>query len=190
LLYSGDVPLQGRLCREEHMKGKLLSDLKPRLVWDFFEQLSRIPRCTKKEQKVRGWIKDWAGERCREDGAGNFLLQRAASRGSETHPTLVLQAHLDMVCLKDERSRVDFDNDAIPIRVEGSRVRAQGTTLGADNGIGVACCLAALIDAGLVCGPLEVLLTVDEEEGAADRPPQLFGCWERFLTDRWGTAGT
>jgi dipeptidase D len=166
------------------VKGKLLADLQPTLVWGFFEQLSRIPRCTKKEQRVRRWIKDWADQGsvpCKEDGAGNLLLRRAASPGRETHPTLVLQAHLDMVCLKDERSTVDFDNDPIPIRVEGSRVRAQGTTLGADNGVGVACSLAALIDPALTCGPLEALLTADEEEGASG----ALGLKPGFFTGRY-----
>ena len=148
----------------------MLEKYDPPLVWKLFESISGIPRCSKHEQRIRSWIRRWAGKRAlpsREDEAGNLLLQRAAAPGCEKFPTLVLQAHLDMVCLAQEKHRVDFDTHPIRIRVDGKRVRAEGTTLGADNGIGVAYCLAALEDPELVCGPLEVLLTVDEEEGAA-----------------------
>lgn len=147
----------------------VLADLDPPLVWQLFERISRIPRCSKKEQKICAWIKAWGKQRnipCASDAAGNLLLRRAAAPGREQVPVLVLQAHLDMVCVKAEGVQVNYDNDPIPIRVDGSGVRAVGTTLGADNGIGVAYCLAALIDPELICGPLEVLLTVDEEEGA------------------------
>ena len=144
------------------------ADLNPPLVWQLFQAISRIPRCSKKEKKICAWIKAWAKQRnipCKSDRTGNLLLCRAASPGREGVPVLVLQAHLDMVCVKSEGVRFDFDNEPIPIRVDGANVRAQGTTLGADNGIGVAYCLAALIDPRARCGPLEVLLTVDEEEG-------------------------
>jgi dipeptidase D len=146
----------------------VLADLNPPLVWRLFQAISRIPRCSKKEQKIRAWIKDWAKQRsipCKSDAAGNLLLRRRAAPGRERIPMLVLQAHLDMVCVKADGVQMNFDTDPIPILVDGSRVRAEGTTLGADNGIGVAYCLAALIDPELLCGPLEVLLTVDEEEG-------------------------
>ena len=151
------------------MAEPVLADLDPPLVWHLFEEITRIPRCSKKEQKIRSWIKKWAEDRnipCREDRVGNLLLRRAASPGCEGYPALILQAHLDMVCVKEEGVSIDFDNDPIPIRLDGSGVGAEGTTLGADNGIGVAYCLAALIDPQLTHGPLESLLTVDEEDGA------------------------
>jgi dipeptidase D len=144
------------------------ADLKPSLVWQMFQAISRIPRCSKKERKICSWIKAWAKRRnipCRSDRAGNLLLRREPSTGWEEVPVLVLQAHLDMVCVKSEGVRFDFDKDPIQIRVDGASVRSEGTTLGADNGIGVAYCLAALTDPQLQCGPLEVLLTVDEEAG-------------------------
>lgn len=96
---------------------------------------------------------------------GNLLVQKPAIQGMEGVPTLVLQAHLDMVCVKDPESHHDFQADPIPLVVDGEWVTADGTSLGADNGIGVALCLAFLADPGLVHGPLEVLLTVDEETG-------------------------
>jgi len=148
----------------------VLADLNPPLVWQLFQSISRIPRCSKAEQKICAWIKDWAKQHntpCASDAAGNLLLRRAAVPGRERAPVLVLQAHLDMVCVKAEEVKMNFDTDPIPILVDGSVVRARGTTLGADNGIGVAYCLAALIDPELLCGPLEVLLTVDEEEGGS-----------------------
>jgi len=147
----------------------VLADLDPPLVWRLFEQITRIPHCSKKEQKIRVWIKEWATKQnipCSEDSVGNLLLRRAASPGCEDYPALVLQAHLDMVCVKEDGVSIDFDNDPIPVCLDGSSVSAEGTTLGADNGIGVAYCLAALIDPRLTYGTLEVLLTVDEEDGA------------------------
>jgi len=163
---------------------EVLADLQPRLVWQLFEEISRIPRCSKKEQKIRSWIKSWARRRsipCKTDGAGNLLLQRGASPGWERVPVLVLQAHLDMVCVQAEGVRMNFAKDPIPIRLDGSTLRAQGTTLGADNGIGVAYGLAALIDPELVCGTLEVLLTVDEEAGGSG----ALGVKSGFFTGRY-----
>lgn len=155
--------------RREGRAKPVLADLAPPLVWRLFEQITRVPHCSKKEQKIRAWIKEWATKKnipCSEDGVGNLLLRRVSSPGCGDYPTLVLQAHLDMVCVKEDGVSMDFDADPIPIRLDGSRVSAEGTTLGADNGIGVAYCLAALIDPRLTCGPLEALLTVDEEDGA------------------------
>lgn len=163
---------------------EVLADLQPRLVWQLFEDISRIPRCSKKEQKIRSWIKSWAKQQgipCKTDGAGNLLLRRKASPGWEGVPVLALQAHLDMVCVQAEGIRMNFAKDPIPIRVDGSNVHAQGTTLGADNGIGVAYGLAALIDPELVCGVLEVLLTVDEEAGGSG----ALGVKSGFFTGRF-----
>ena len=154
------------------MEERALATLEPQPVWSLFEAISRVPRCSGKEQRIRAWVREWAswqGIACREDAAGNFLLRREASPGGEGVPTLVLQAHLDMVCLREPGAEVDPERDPIRLRLEGGVVRARGTTLGADNGIGVALCLAALSDGqracGRPCGALEVLLTVDEEAG-------------------------
>ena len=163
---------------------EVLADLQPRLVWRLFEEICRIPRCSKKEQKIRSWIKSWAKQRsipCKTDRTGNLLLRRGASPGWERVPVLVLQAHLDMVCVQAEGVRTNFAKDPIRIRVDGSALRSQGTTLGADNGIGVAYGLAALIDPELVCGALEVLLTVDEEAGGSG----ALGMKSGFFTGRY-----
>jgi dipeptidase D len=146
---------------------RVLSGLQPEIVWNIFEDITRIPRPSKKEEKIREWVKQWAEEqriRYKEDNIGNLLLFKPAVPGREHLPTLVLQGHVDMVCQKIPESPVDFDTDPIPVMVDGDYVTADGTTLGADNGIGVAIGLATLV-AGLEHGSLEVLLTVDEETG-------------------------
>ncbi|MHA2497277.1 MAG: cytosol nonspecific dipeptidase, partial [Candidatus Hodarchaeales archaeon] len=150
-----------------------LKDLEPKLVWDLFEQISKIPRPSKKEEKIRAWIREWATNheiKFKEDSSGNILLNIAASEGCEDYPTLILQAHIDMVCQKLPEHPHNFDEDPISIKLgedaAGSFVTAEGTTLGADNGIGMAIALAAISKSELErWGPLEVLLTVDEETG-------------------------
>jgi len=150
------------------MEARVLAGLQPQAVWELFEGITGVPRCSGKEKRIRSWVKDWAGRRgigCKEDQRGNLLLRREASEGRRQAPVLVLQAHLDMVCAKTADCPVDFDRDPIPVRIRGDVVASQGTTLGADNGIGVALALAALEDPALKRGPLEVLLTVGEEAG-------------------------
>ena len=145
-----------------------LAALEPRIVWGLFAEITRIPRCTGKEDRIRAWVKQWVADRglCwEEDGAGNLLLRREASPGRENTSALVLQAHLDMVCAKAAGNPTDFDTDPIQAYAADGWVRARGTTLGADNGIGIAYALAALGDPTLEHGPLEALLTVDEEGG-------------------------
>ncbi|MFX1250771.1 MAG: beta-Ala-His dipeptidase [Promethearchaeota archaeon] len=147
-----------------------LSKLSPSLIWQIFEDITKIPRCSKKEEKIRAWVKEWAENKglfFKEDEAGNILLRQKASPGFETHPTLVLQGHLDMVCQKAKDLQFNFDTDPINAFIDesGEFVTAEGTTLGADNGIGVSMCLASLIDPEIKHGPLEALLTVDEETG-------------------------
>jgi len=160
------------------MEESALAGLEPQPVWSLFEAISRVPRCSGKEQRIRAWVREWAGSQgiaCSEDAAGNLLLRReavpAGGRGGARVPTLVLQAHLDMVCLREPGAEVDPERDPLRLRREGSVVRADGTTLGADNGIGVALCLAALSDPrplpGGSGGALEVLRTVDEECGCS-----------------------
>jgi dipeptidase D len=151
------------------MSDKLLTHLEPKLVWSIFEDITKVPRPSKKEEKIRKWVKNWAKENniktIKEDNAGNILLAIDASPECKKYPILVLQAHMDMVCQKEADVEIDFDNDPIEVILEGDIVRANGTSLGADNGIGMAFTLATLIDEDLKHGPIEVLLTVDEETG-------------------------
>ncbi|RLI69552.1 cytosol nonspecific dipeptidase [Candidatus Heimdallarchaeota archaeon] len=151
------------------MTEKILTHLQPERVWSIFEEITKIPRPSKKEQKIRQWIKEWAKQHkipiVKEDDVGNLLLAADAHVGCEDFATIVLQAHMDMVCQKSPGVEIDFENDPLKIRIDGDKVRAIGTSLGADNGIGLAYCLAALSDHDLKRGPLEVLLTVDEETG-------------------------
>lgn len=146
----------------------VFTDLQPAAVWAHFAMLCRMPRRSKAEGPLRDAIRQRAvarGLAASVDAAGNLLIRKAASTGREKAPGVVLQAHLDMVCQKSAESGHDFSRDPIrPVRRDGWLL-AEDTTLGADNGIGVALILAALEDTSLVHGPLEALLTVDEEAG-------------------------
>jgi len=144
-----------------------LADLQPRRLWAYFQELSRIPRGSKNEAAAARWAVEQGRELSLEvetDAAGNVLLRKPATPGREGRPGIALQAHLDMVCEKNEGTAHDFTKDPIQAHVDGDVVRARGTTLGADNGIGVAAALAVLAE-GTAHPPLEVLLTVDEETG-------------------------
>jgi dipeptidase D len=146
----------------------VLAGLEPERVWSIFEALTRIPRPSGREEKLRAWVKTWApdhGIPFKEDETGNILLAKDASPGRAAHPALVLQAHMDMVCQSAPGKKIDFEKDPIGVRIDGGSVKADGTTLGADNGIGVAYALALLAEPGLPHGPLEALLTVNEETG-------------------------
>ncbi len=150
------------------MSDRTLDDLEPNLVWQIFKEITKVPRPSKKEGKIRKWVINWASKnniKVKEDKTGNLLLSKDAAPGCKKIPILILQAHLDMVCQKQSHIEIDFENDPINAFVEGDTVRAEGTSLGADNGIGMAIGLAALISPDLKHGPLEVLLTVDEETG-------------------------
>jgi dipeptidase D len=146
-----------------------LNGLEPKIIWNLFSEISKIPRRSKHEGKIRSWVKKWAEKNhqieFKEDSVGNLLLYGKATAGCEEFPGVILQGHLDMVAQKESNSNHNFDTDPIPILVEKNFVKADKTTLGADNGIGVSMALAALIDPTLKHGPLEVLLTVDEETG-------------------------
>ena len=146
----------------------VLAGLEPRLVWAHFDELTRIARPSKQEDAVREHVLAWAGERALAtsvDEAGNVVVRVPAAAGREGAPTVVLQAHLDMVCERDPDSPYDPREGRIHVVREGDWVLADGTTLGADNGIGVAGALAAAEDPALAHGPLELLLTVSEEQG-------------------------
>ena len=142
--------------------------LQPSSVWKHFATLCRIPRQSGQEQQLRDVLQEWAdgiGLTTLVDQAGNLIIRKPASAGYAQSPGMILQAHLDMVCQKNETTVHDFSRDPItPVQRDGWLL-AEDTTLGADNGIGVALILAALEDTQLAHGPLEALLTVDEEEG-------------------------
>lgn len=145
-----------------------LRSLQPRAVWSHFATLCAIPRASRQEAALRAHLMQWAAARgiaARVDEAGNLILNKPGSPGSAALPGLILQGHLDMVCQANGGSRHDFGRDAIDAVVRDGWVLAEETTLGADNGIGVALALAALEADDLIHPPLEVLLTVNEESG-------------------------
>ena len=146
---------------------EILEGLDPQPVWGIFEQISRIPRCSKNEARLQDWIEGWARENdigFKKDKVGNVLLTREAA--SSSVPSLLLQAHQDMVCEKTPESNHSFKNDPIALIVSGNKVHAHQTSLGADNGIGMALAMALLVDETLTGnGKIEALFTVDEEAG-------------------------
>lgn len=144
-----------------------LKDLKPALVWSIFDQITKVPRPSKKEEKIRQFLLDFAAAHniaVKTDAIGNVVMTKPATNGHEQAPTVIMQAHMDMVCESNDKN-FDFDNNPITTIIDGEWVHADGTTLGADNGIGMAAALAAMVDDSLVHGPLEALFTVDEETG-------------------------
>ena len=142
--------------------------LQPSAVWEYFEEICQVPRPSKKEGKIMAFLLDWAKkhdlEACRDE-AGNVLIKKPAAPGRENAPTVVLQAHMDMVCEKNSDTAHDFDKDPIRPYVDGEWVRAKGTTLGADDGIGMAAMMAVLTSKDIAHGPVDCLFTVDEETG-------------------------
>lgn len=145
-----------------------LEKLQPAAVWRIFEKMSEIPRGSGDEARVLEMFKAWAQERglsWKQDRVGNVLISIPATPGCEKAPALLIQGHVDMVCEKNAATAHDFTRDPIRLVVDGDWVKATGTTLGADNGIGVAMGLALADDASVPHGPVEVLLTIDEERG-------------------------
>jgi len=145
-----------------------IAGLKPEKMWDYFYQMSQIPRESKHEEQVLEWVKKVARELnlpFKQDDAGNIVIAKPASPGYENAPGVVLQGHVDMVCEKNKGTEHDFRKDPIRLVRDGDYITADGTTLGADNGIGVAAALAVLADDELLHPPVEALFTVDEETG-------------------------
>ena len=145
-----------------------ISQLSPRLVWEQFDAITQVPRPSKKEGRIIEYLIAFAREHgieYQKDAIGNVVMRKPATPGFEERPTVVLQAHMDMVCEKNSDVDFDFENDPIRTRIDGEWVRAEGTTLGADCGIGMAAALAVLIDPEAQHGPVEALFTVDEETG-------------------------
>jgi dipeptidase D len=145
-----------------------IGQLKPAGIWKYFEEITKIPRPSRKEEKIIAYVMAFAKSHkldCQKDEVGNVLIRKPASKGFEKLPVVCLQSHLDMVCEKNSHSNHNFETDPIQTVIDGDWVKAVDTTLGADNGIGIAAQLAVLDDETLKHGPLECLFTVDEETG-------------------------
>ena len=145
-----------------------IKDLQPAVVWNNFYGITRQPRPSKHEEKIRAWLLKWGADHGVEtftDETGNVIMRVPATPGCENLKGVVLQGHMDMVPQKNSDVAHDFLTDPIETVVDGEWLRAKGTTLGADNGLGVALALAALESETLCHGPLELLVTYDEETG-------------------------
>ncbi|MEO6037143.1 MAG: aminoacyl-histidine dipeptidase [Saprospiraceae bacterium] len=142
--------------------------LQPTAPWNLFADLNAIPRASKKEQRIAQWVRDFGKQHGLEvvtDDFGNIILKKPGSPGHDKSPVTILQGHLDMVHSKNTGVEFDFDTQGIDMYVDGDWVRARGTTLGADNGLGVAAILAVLASKDIAHPPLEALFTLDEEQG-------------------------
>ncbi|MFU2143959.1 aminoacyl-histidine dipeptidase [Gallibacterium anatis] len=145
-----------------------ITELSPNLVWQWFAKICSIPHPSHHEQALTDFIIQWAKQKqlwVEQDAAGNILIRKAATAGMEDHQPVALQAHLDMVPQANKNTAHNFLTDPIVPYVDGEWVKATGTTLGADNGIGMASCLAVLDSNDIAHPPLEVLLTASEETG-------------------------
>ncbi|MGD2123800.1 MAG: M20/M25/M40 family metallo-hydrolase, partial [Gemmatimonadota bacterium] len=145
-----------------------VSDLEPRALWAHFDEILTIPRGSKEEEQIRAHVVSIAerhGLDCQVDGVGNVVVKKPGTPGKEGSPAVILQSHLDMVNEKNSDIDHDFTKDAIQPVMDGEYLKANGTTLGSDNGIGVAAMLAILESTDLSHGPLEFLFTIDEETG-------------------------
>ena len=156
-----------------------LVDLEPREVWKHFEALTKIPRASTKEAAARDYVLAQAkrlGLEAVHDHAGNTVIRKPAHPGREQATMALLQGHLDMVCEKNEGTAHNFDTDPIKVVREGDWLKAEGTTLGADNGVGISAALAVMESTNIAHGPLEFVFTIDEETGltgAAEFPAGL-----------------
>ena len=145
-----------------------ITDLKPAGLFHYFNEICQVPRPSKKEEKILAYLKDFAEKHnleYKQDKIGNIVIKKPATPGYENRQTVILQSHVDMVCEKNNDVQHDFSTDSIKTVVEGDWLKAEGTTLGADNGIGVATELAILAANDIEHGPIEALFTVDEETG-------------------------
>jgi len=145
-----------------------IRQLEPRALWNNFADLNAVPRGSKKEERVIDFMRRFGeslGLDTRVDAVGNVVIRKPATRGMENRKTVVLQTHLDMVHQKNSDTNFDFDSEGIRARIDGEWVKAEGTTLGADNGIGVSAVMALLQSKDIPHPPLEALFTIDEETG-------------------------
>jgi dipeptidase D len=157
--------------------------LEPAALWNFFHEINQIPRPSKKEEHIIAFLKDFGKKQnltTKTDKAGNVLICKPATPGFEKHKTTILQAHIDMVCEKNSDVDFNFETDAIQTYIDGDWVKAKGTTLGADNGIGMSMMLAVLASDNLKHPALECLFTVDEETGLTG----AFALEENFLSGK------
>ena len=162
----------------------LIRDLHPKAVWEQFDAITRIPRPSKKEERIIDFLINFAQINSldwQRDQIGNVVIRKPATEGYENRPTVILQSHMDMVCEKNSDVDFDFDHDPIRTVVDGDWVRAEGTTLGADCGIGMAAAMALLLDEEAEHGPIEALFTVDEETGLTG----AFNLGEGMLTGKY-----
>lgn len=145
-----------------------VKDLKPSLIWKCFDEITKVPRPSCHEEQIRKYLLDFAeknGIAAKTDDCGNVVMTKPATPGHENAPTVILQAHMDMVAEKNNDVEHDFLKDPIKTYVDGDWVKAKGTTLGADNGIGMAGAMAVLLDNTLEHGNVECLFTINEEIG-------------------------
>ena len=159
-------------------------ELKPALVFDCFAQVNAVPRPSKKEDRMIEFLMDYGrrlGLETQRDETGNVIIRKPAHPGCENRPTVILQSHMDMVCEKNASVDFDFEHDAIQTYVEDGWMHARGTTLGADDGIGVAMEMAILADNSLEIGPVECVFTRDEETGLMG----AFGMQPGFMSGRY-----
>lgn len=161
----------------------VFKNLEPASVWFYFEEILRIPRASGKEDKITSYLLDFGKEYGLEtqiDTVGNVLISKPATPGMETRKSVVLQSHLDMVCEKNSDVDFDFDTDPIQAWSDDTWIRAKGTTLGADDGIGIAAQMALLAAKDIPHGPIECLFTVEEETGLTG----AFGLEEGFIKSK------
>lgn len=159
------------------------NQLQPTRLWEIFEEICRIPRASGKEEKVLKYLKNFSvanNLEFNQDKTGNLLIRKEATQGFEHFPSVALQSHVDMVCEKNAGTDHNFDHDPIVPYIDNGWVKARGTTLGADDGIGMAAQLALLESDSIEHGPLECLFTVEEETGLAG----AFGLEKDFLNSR------
>lgn len=156
-----------------------INELEPKEVFSIFHEITRVPRPSKREEKIGKWLMDFAAAHHLDhqmDEAGNVIMRKPATPGYENKPGVILQAHIDMVCEKNGDVQHDFDNDPIDTYIDEDWIKARGTTLGGDDGIGVAMALAAITSATLQHPALECLFTVDEETGLTGANRLKDGC--------------
>ena len=145
-----------------------IRDLKPQSVFTYFEEILQIPRPSKKEEKIIAYLKDFAIKKSFDyeiDKVGNVVIRKPATKGFENRKTVILQSHIDMVCEKNNDTIHDFEKDPIDAYIDGDWIKTRGTTLGGDDGIGVAAAMAVLTDESVEHGAIECLFTIDEETG-------------------------
>jgi len=150
------------------MSSEVIKGLEPSVLWQRFYEITQVPRPSKKEEKILAHMRNLFKElniSFKEDAVGNIVATVPATKGYENSAMVILQGHVDMVCEKNKETKHDFDDDPITMVKDDGWIKAKGTTLGSDNGIGVAAALSIITDKDVVHGPLEILLTIDEETG-------------------------